>query len=79
MEKDYITIPYMKKQIIIMKYISETNYQFNKKLKYITMLELHKIKHKYIRCFSDIWYSIKFKNCVYSNKIIKKILYDKTQ
>ncbi len=78
MENNYIEINYKNKPVQILKYISESNLQFNAKLDYIKKIEKNDIDWKEANRLSKIWYCIKYKNCKYTPEIYYKVmLYDK--
>jgi hypothetical protein len=78
METNYIEIEYLGKKEKILQYLSESNNQFNQRLKYIKKLEQKKIIWKEANILSKLWYCIKFKNCKYAPEINFKVInYDK--
>jgi 3-polyprenyl-4-hydroxybenzoate decarboxylase len=78
METNYITINYLGKNEKVLQYLSESDNQFNQRLKYIKKLENNKIVWKEANTLSKIWYNIKFKNCKYAPELNYKVInYDK--
>jgi hypothetical protein len=74
MEYNYTTIKYNNKNINILKFLSESNNQFNQRLEYIKKLEINGIKYNEVNNLSMIWYCIKFKNCKYNYNIHNRVL-----
>lgn len=74
METDYRTVKYMDKNIKILKYLSESESQFNKRLDYIKTLEEKNVNWKDAIRLSKLWYCIKFRKCVYSNEIQNSLI-----
>ena len=78
MENTYITISYKNKKINILKFISESNTAFDKRLAFIKKLEKFNVHINEIENLSIIWYYIKYKNCKYDNYTMNRIaIYDK--
>lgn len=72
-------INYLGKKHKIVKFLSESENIFNKRLEFIKKMEKDKIEFKLVDKYSKIWSNIKYKNCKYMKKIyllIKK--YDKS-
>lgn len=74
METNYIDINYLNKSEKILRYISESNSQFNAKLDYIKKIEKNNVDWKEANRLSKIWYCIKFKNCKYTPEIYHKVM-----
>jgi len=66
MENNFIEILYLGNKVKILRYLSESNYLFNQRLKYIENLEKKKIKWKDALNQTNLWYYNKFKNCKYN-------------
>jgi hypothetical protein len=78
MENTYVSILYKNKRINILKFLSESNTTFQKRLSFIKKLEKYNIHIDEIENLSIIWYYIKYKNCKYDNYTMNKIaIYDK--
>jgi hypothetical protein len=78
MENNYIEIEYLNNKVKVLQYLSESNYEFSKKLEYIRKLEKNKIIWKEANTLSKLWYCIKFKNCKYESEVYYKVInYDK--
>ena len=78
MENNFEIIEYKNENKKILKYISESNNQFENRLKYIKILEKNNIDFKEACRISKIWYSIKYKKCMYPIEIYKYVMeYDK--
>ena len=69
MENEYLTIKYLNEQVKILRYIGESNHQFNKRLNYIKMAEEKNIPAKEAIRLSKIWFCIVYKKCKYSHHI----------
>ena len=74
METNYLIITYLNEDVKILKYISESDNQFNNRLLFIKKLENNNIKYKEALRLSKIWYSIIYKKCIYSNDIYNYIM-----
>ena len=74
MENNYVEINYKNEPVQILRYLSESNSQFNAKLDYIKKIENKDIEWKEANRLSKIWYCIKFKNCKYSPEIYHKVM-----
>lgn len=74
METNYIEINYQNNPVQILRYISESNLQFNAKLDYIKKIEKNNVDWKEANRLSKIWYCIKFKNCKYTPEIYYKVM-----
>jgi hypothetical protein len=74
METDYITITYQGKKEKILKYITESKLQFNKRMEYITLLEKASIPWMEADRISKVWFCITFRNCRYSSDLYNKIM-----
>ena len=74
METNYIDINYQNQSVKILRYISESNYQFNAKLDYIKKIEKNNIDWKEANRLSKIWYCIKFKKCRYPPEIFHTVM-----
>jgi hypothetical protein len=74
MENNYVEINYKNKPVQILKYISESDSQFNAKLDYIKKIETKDIEWKEANRLSKIWYCIKFKHCKYTPEIYHKVM-----
>ena len=78
MENNYIIIQYLDNNYKILQYLSESNKQFTNRLVYLQKLEKCNINIKEAIRLSKIWYSIKYKNCTYTNDIYNYVMnYDK--
>ena len=78
MEHNYIEIEYLGNKVLVLQYLSESNYIFNKRLEYIRKLEERNIIWKEANTLSNLWYFIKFKKCKYAPEIYHKVIgYDK--
>jgi len=78
MEHNYIIIQYLNNNCKILQFLSESNKQFSNRLTYIKKLEKNNINIKEAVRLSKIWYSIKYKNCTYTNDIYNYVMnYDK--
>lgn len=78
METNYIEIEYLKKKVKILRYISESNKNFELRLNYINKLEKHNIPWDEANKLSLLWYNIKFKKCKYNKDLyITALKYDK--
>ena len=66
MEKNYIEITYLNNTVKLIKYISESDNLFEKKLNYIKDLEKKNIKWSDALKKTNIWYYNKFFKCNYS-------------
>ena len=77
MENNYLIIKYLNNNEKILKFISESNKQFENRLLYIKKLESYNLLYKEAINLSKIWYSIKIKKCKYSLEIYNNVmLYD---
>ena len=74
METNNIEITYMNNKVTILKYISESQTQFNKRIEYIRLLEIANVDWKEAYRLSKIWYCIKFKKCKYMPEIYNKVM-----
>jgi hypothetical protein len=74
MENNYVEINYKNKPVQILKYISESNLQFNAKLDYIKKIEKNDVDWKEANRLSKIWYCIKYKNCKYAPEVYYKVM-----
>ena len=74
MENEYVIIKYLNDDIKILKYISESNNQFNNRLIFISKLENKNINYKEALRLSKIWFSIKYKKCTYSYEIYNYVM-----
>jgi len=74
METNYIEINYQNNPVQILRYISESNLQFNAKLDYIKKIEKNNVDWKEANRLSKIWHCIKFKNCKYTPEIYYKVM-----
>jgi hypothetical protein len=81
METNYIEINYKNKPVNILRYISESNSQFNAKLDYIKKIENNKnnIEWKEANRLSKIWHCIKYKKCRYAPEIYHKVMFYEKQ
>jgi len=78
METNYIEIEYLKNKVKILRYISESNNNFELRLNYINKLEKHNIPWNEANKLSLLWYNIKFKKCKYNKDLYITVLkYDK--
>jgi RNase P subunit RPR2 len=75
MENNYIEIEYLGKKVNILKYNSESNNQFNKRLEYIKILEKKKIDWKEANRLSKIWYGIHCKKCKYLPNVYHSVMF----
>jgi hypothetical protein len=69
MENNFITIKYLNNNVKILKYLSESNKIFNKKIKFIKKLEKNKIKWKDAIKITNLWEAIKYNKCKYNNNV----------
>jgi len=69
METNYHTVKYMKENVKLLQYLSESNTQFNKRLEYIQKLGKENIDWKEATRLSRIWYCIKYKKCKYAPEV----------
>ena len=67
MENNIKEIQYNGETFEILQYLSETNSQFNERIKYIQSYEKKNISFKEAVRLSKIWYCYKFKKCKYNN------------
>ena len=74
MENEYIIIDYLDDKIKVLKYLSESNSEFQNRLNYIKNCEKKKLNFKEALRLSKIWYSIIFKKCKYSHEISDYVL-----
>lgn len=74
MENNYVEINYKNKPVQILKYISESNLQFNAKLDYIKKIEKNDVDWKEANRLSKIWYCIKYKKCKYAPEVYYKVM-----
>ena len=74
MENNFIKIKYLKKNVEILKFQSESNNIFNKKIEFIKKLENHKVKWKYAIKITNLWEAIKYQKCKYTNSIDSYIM-----
>lgn len=74
METEYIDIKYQGKKEKILKYITESSFQFNKRIEYIALLEKAELPWDEAVRISKVWYSITFRNCRYSSDIYNKVM-----
>jgi hypothetical protein len=75
MESTYITIEYNNHKLNIIKFLSESHYQFNQRLEYIKKLEKHNVDCNEIENLSLLWHCLKFKKCKYNIELENKVLY----
>jgi hypothetical protein len=73
METDYRKITYQNKECNILKYCSEPESIFEKRLEFIKKLEKRNVDIREIIKLSKLWYNIKYKNCVYPPEIYNRI------
>lgn len=73
METDYRSIKYLNKTEQILKFLSESENQFQQRLEYIKNIENKKVEWKEAHRLSKIWYCIKFKKCRYPQEIKKTV------
>jgi hypothetical protein len=74
MENNFIKIKYLNNNVKILKYLSESNKIFNKKIEFIKKLEKYNIKWKKAIKITNLWEAIKYQKCKYNNKIDNNIL-----
>ncbi len=74
METNYIEINYQNKSVKILRYISESDLQFNAKLDYIKKIEKNNVDWKEANRLSKIWHCIKYKKCKYTPEIYHKVM-----
>ena len=74
METNYIEINYQNKPVKILRYISESDSQFNAKLEYIKKIEKNNVDWKEANRLSKIWFCIKYKKCRYTSEIYHKVM-----
>jgi len=78
METNYIEINYNGQKTRILKYLSESNTQFDKRIEFIKKLENQQVNYKEAIRLSKIWYCIKYRQCKYLPNIYQTIMfYDK--
>jgi hypothetical protein len=70
-----INIFYLNTNTKIIKFDSESNKRFNKRLTFIKILENHKIDWKNAQKLSKIWYNIKFNSSKYPVELYKSIMF----
>ena len=68
-----IDIIYNNNNIKILQYISESNKQFKKRLKFIKSIEKKNLYHKNIELISLYWYCITYLKCKYDLNIMEFI------
>ena len=73
METNNKSIIYLDKEVSIVQYLSESDSQFDMRLKYIKLLERNKVDCKEAIRLSKIWHCIKFKNCKYTPEVYYKV------
>jgi uncharacterized lipoprotein YehR (DUF1307 family) len=74
METEYINITYQGKKEKILKYITESKLQFNKRIEYIKLLEKAGVTWTEANRISKVWYSITFRDCKYSSDLYNKVM-----
>ncbi len=74
MENNFIKIKYLNNNVKILKYLSESNKIFNKKIEFIKKLEKYNIKWKNAIKITNLWEAIKYQKCKYNNKVDNNIL-----
>lgn len=74
METEYINLIYNGKEESVLKYLSESKFQYNLRLEYIGKLEKSNVDFKEALRLSKIWYCIKFKKCKYHPEIYHKVM-----
>jgi hypothetical protein len=74
MENEYVIIKYLNDDINILKYISESNNQFNNRLIFMSKLEKKNINYKEALRLSKIWFSIKYKKCTFPYEIYNYVM-----
>lgn len=72
---DEISITYLNKTEKIIKYNSESNKRFNKRIQLIRILEKKNILWKSTYKLSKIWYNIKYNKCQYDQILYKEYIY----
>lgn len=70
-----INILYLNNSEVIIKFLIESNKNFNKRLQLIWLMEKDDIAWKEAHKLSKIWYNIKFNNAKYNLELYKKYLY----
>lgn len=70
-----INIFYLNTKTKIIKFDSESNKRFNKRLSFIKILENHNINWKEANKLSKIWYNIKFNSSKYPQELYKNIMF----
>ena len=74
METEYITFTYKDETVKVLKFLSESDNQFNARKEYIKKLEKANINWKEANRLSRIWYCIKYKNCRYAQNIYNRVM-----
>lgn len=69
-----LKILYLQNQETIIKFCSESNKRFNKRIEFIKILENNKLKWKEAHKISKIWYNIIYNKCKYSQNIYLYIM-----
>lgn len=67
-------IKYNNNNLIITRFLSESDTQFNQRLEYIKQLEKNNIDKLKVNNLSMIWHCINFKQCKY-NSVDKKAIF----
>ncbi len=62
-------ITYREQKEIINRYTFESNERFNKRLKFIKVLEEHNFSWKDAVKFSKLWYNIIYNKCKYNQEL----------
>jgi hypothetical protein len=73
MENNYKQIIFMNKSIKLLKYLSESNNDFNKRIEFIKTLEDKDIDWKEAIKLSRLWYCIIIKKCKYPPETFNKV------
>ena len=64
-----LKILYLQKEETIIKFCSESNKRFNKRIEFIKILENNKLKWKEAHKISKIWYNIIYNKCKYNQEL----------
>ena len=74
MEQTKITLSYLNQDVQILRFITESNNQYDARLEYIKKLESKKIIWKDAEKLSKVWHCIKYKSCRYHPELYNKVI-----
>ena len=74
MESEYINIEYMGENVEILRYLTESQNQFNARIDFIRKVEKDKVDWTEANRLSVLWHCIIYKKCKYSSEIYNKIM-----